>query len=373
MKTLTTPILLIGAPDTDLDIRYLSGFSASDPVVYLQDRKRKYLVVSTLEKQRAERVTQGITVWSLQDLRLSRVSGRKIHDKAIGLLRKAGVKSIVVSPAFPVGTARKLTEAGIHITIAENTLIPQRQIKTPDELLKIRESQKAAVLAMQKAIAMIAHSRVNTRGYLMNSNRILTSEMVQTEIKKKLLDYNCSGRGTIVAGGKQAADPHESGSGPLRQGESIVIDIFPQNMSHGYWGDLSRTVVKGPVSPMLKKMYRAVKAAQRAALSKVKAGVSVAAVHKSAVNVIAERGFKTGVINGEVQGFIHSTGHGVGLEIHESPGIRTRHTRLRSGNVITVEPGLYYRDKGGIRIEDLIVVTPGGWNYIGRCAHVFKV
>jgi len=372
-KKLTGPILLVGSPNFTADLRYVTGFSCPDPVVYLQRRREKYLVVSPLEFGRAKRVVKGITVVLPQDLEMEGKSRQTISGWVIGLLRKTRTKSVLVSPDFPLGLAGNLKRIGITVTVAEGSLFPQREVKRPDELLKIRASQRAAVKAMAAAVHTIAHCRVDDRGRLRLSRRILTSKMLRSVINKVLLDHDCTGQGTIVACGRQAADPHEQGSGPVYASQPVVIDIFPQSMSHGYWGDLTRTIVKGEASPALRKMYKAVKTAQKAALSSIRQGVTIGTVHKSAMNAIRGYGFKTDIAGGRPEGFIHSTGHGVGLEIHEAPHLCLSSRRLRRGSVITVEPGLYYRNLGGIRIEDMVVVTATGWEYVEKCANFFVV
>jgi len=373
MKQLTGAILIVGAPQTMPDIRYATGFTAPDPVVYLEVNRQKHLVVSLLELERARRVTQGVKVWAAEALPGRRELKRSLSGWALSLLRQLAIRAVIVPPDFPIAVARKLERAGIRVRVAQAALFPQRQVKTGEELAHIAECQRAAVQAMRAAVRHLARARGDARGFLRVDNKPLTSESVRALISKVLLDFHCMGQGTIVAGGVQAADPHEIGVGPLRQGESIVIDIFPQHMDHGYWGDLSRTVVKGPPSDALFKLYRAVKAAQAAALSVVKSGVSAARVHAVAVSTIKAHGFHNKVTNGQTQGFIHSTGHGVGLDIHEMPHVGLRAVRLRTGNVITVEPGLYYRDIGSVRIEDSIVVTPTGWKPLAYCEHFFQI
>jgi len=355
------------------DIRYATGFTAPDPVVYLQQGRKKHLVVSLLELERARRVTKGVTIWPVEALKIRREMKRTLSGWALGLLRQLNIKSVMVPPEFPVAVARNLSRAGVRVRIAASSLFPQRQVKTGEELIRIAECQKAAVQAMLAVVRHLACSHADSQGFLRTGKQLVTSEALRALINKVLLDYHCMGQGTIVAGGEQAADPHEVGFGPLRQGESIVIDIFPQHLDHGYWGDLTRTVVKGRPSAALLRLYRAVKAAHTAALSVVKAGVAASRVHAAAVSAIRRRGFKNGVAGGKTQGFIHSTGHGVGLTIHEMPPVGLRPTRLKKGNVITIEPGLYYRDIGSVRIEDLIVVTPSGWKPLAACGHFFEI
>lgn len=375
MKKLTGPILLYGAPDRVADIRYITGFWGPGPVIYLQNGRQKHMIVSVLEKQRAERLTKGVIVRSPEDFKLSGRPSQRLRRCICALLRDVGVrhKVVLVSEDFPISIARELEKEGIRVTVAKDMLLPARLVKTSAEISKITQCQEAAVRAMGLAVRTIAHSRPDSKGRLRQGKRILSAEMVRQAINTELLNHDCIGEGTIVACGRQSADPHEPGSGPLLQGEGIVIDIFPRNLSHGYWGDLTRTVVKGKPCAGLKKMYKAVNAAQTAALGRVKSGISGAAVHKSAADMIKRRGFQTGLIEGRAQGFIHSTGHGVGLAIHEPPRIGVGPGRLRQGNVITIEPGLYYHDIGGVRIEDLIVVTRKGWRALVPCRKIFEV
>jgi Xaa-Pro aminopeptidase len=178
---------------------------------------------------------------------------------------------------------------------------------------------------------------------------------------------------TIVAGGPQSADPHERGHGPLRAGQPIVIDIFPQHMETGYWGDITRTVVRGRAPAALRAMYRAVREAQEDALRAVRPGVSGATVHRGVVATFARRGFATGVVDGKQVGFFHGTGHGVGLQVHEAPSLALAHRRLPRGAVVTVEPGLYYPEIGGVRIEDTVVVTADGCEVLAACSKRLEV
>jgi Xaa-Pro aminopeptidase len=373
MKPILPAILIVGTPQSFPDIRYATGFNAPDPVVYLQAGRKKYMVVSLLELERARRVARGVNVWAAEALRVRREWKRSVSGWTLGLLRRLAIRRVVVPPDFPVALAMKLQRAGVRVRVANAALFPQRQVKTAAELSRMAECQRAAVRAMRAAVRHLARARADRRGCLRVAGKPVTSESVRALINRVLLDCHCSGQGTIVAGGAQAADPHEIGYGPLRQGESIVIDIFPQHLDHGYWGDLTRTVVKGQPAPALGRIYRAVRAAQAAALSVLRAGVSVARVHAAAVDAIRARGFQNGVADGKTQGFIHSTGHGVGLNIHEMPRVSVHAARLKSGNVITVEPGLYYRDAGSVRVEDLVVVTPSGWKSLAVCEHFFQI
>ncbi|MCK5268215.1 MAG: aminopeptidase P family protein, partial [Spirochaetes bacterium] len=191
---------------------------------------------------------------------------------------------------------------------------------------------------------------------------ILTSEEIRRFINSELLKRDCMPvKDTITSSSDQACDVHFFGSGPLKANSAIIIDIFPRSLKTKYWSDMTRTVVKGKASPELKKLYNTVLAGQKKALAIVKAGVSGAEIDKIIRDFFIKEGYQTKEIKGKMQGFVHGTGHGVGLDIHEEPRIHQENRiLLKAGNVITIEPGLYYLGLGGVRIEDTVAVTEEG-------------
>lgn len=367
MKKLTGARLVVGSDLDCRDLRYASGFRSVDPVVYLQSGERRMLAVPGMEVGRAQREAVGVEVYSPEALGLRGLSRRRLSEWALGLMRKAEVKTVLVSAMLPYGVGRRIEKAGFRARVSAGPLFPEREIKSRDELKCIRQSQEAAVIAMRAATATIARSQIRSDGTLVVRGRPLTAEDIKRVIAGVLLQHDCVGQDTIVAAGLHAADPHDTGCGVLRAGEGIVLDIFPQHQKHGYWGDLTRTVVWGPAPARLRRMYNAVRAAQQAALNIIRPGVRTAQVHRAAAELLERRGFKTGSDEGRGYGFIHGTGHGVGLAIHESPSLGVGEGRLKEGHVVTVEPGLYYPDFGGVRIEDTVVVTREGWRYLVPC------
>jgi Xaa-Pro aminopeptidase len=366
-------VVLLGDADTCPDIEYATGFRAVDPVVFLRKGSRRCLVVPQLEFGRAERTAPGVAVFSPEKLGLSGARRGRLSDWTHELLKHERVRSILVPGMFPHGVAVRLQRKGVRVTVAKTPLFPERAVKRPEEVRRIKEAQQAAVIAMRAAIHRIAETRIDANGYLILKGRKVTAEDVQRVITRVLVEHDCLSKDTIVAGGMQAVDPHETGAGPLKAREAIVIDIFPKHLHHGYWGDLTRTVVRGSAPASLRTMYQAVKAAQTAALNRVRAGTRADGVHRAAVAEFEKRGFKTEIVEGKGSGFVHSTGHGVGLAIHEAPPVGMAKERLKAGNVITIEPGLYYPGIGGIRIEDTVVVTPNGWRYLVPCEKKFEV
>jgi len=372
-KKLTRAKLLLGHVADMSNLRYITGFSAPDAVIFLDTGKKRYLAVSPLEYGRAMRQAKKVEVISFETFKRPKKGRPTVYGWAIELIKREHIKGVQVSDSFPLAAARKLLKAGIRVEISDGPLYQQRAIKRPEEVACISEVQQAAVIAYRAAARKIASSSVDDKGHLRDGTKRLDAESIRRIIDIALLERDCIARDTIVACGNDAADPHEMGSGPLMAGQPIVIDIFPQHKQHGYWGDLTRTLVKGNVSHELVAMYRAVKAAQRAALEKVKPRVHVRSVHREVQRVFKERGYKTELKEGIPRGFIHGTGHGVGLDIHEAPSVTQCNGVLRAGNVITIEPGLYYPGLGGIRIEDTIVVMPDGWRYLYPCEKKFQV
>lgn len=383
-KKVTGALVLIGSAADCPDLEYASGFRPVDAVVYVETPARRVLVVPELEYGRAvrESLRRGavpghpaapVEVLTPKRLGLGKHQRRRLSGWAVAVLQAEGVRRVTVPARFPHGVAVRVQRAGIRVTVAKTEMFPQRAVKTPDEQRRIREAQQAAVIAMRTAITAISDSEIGRDGVLRTDGKPLTSESVRRRIVKTLVEHDCFCKETIVAGGRQAADPHETGHGPLRAHEPIVIDIFPQHIGHGYWGDMTRTVVRGRAAPRLRRMYLAVKAAQAEALAGIRPGARCSAVHARAEREFKRRGFTTGTAEGKSHGFIHSTGHGVGLEVHEGPSLGPVEGTLRAGNVVTVEPGLYYPDFGGVRIEDTVVVTAQGWRYLVPCEKRLEV
>lgn len=374
MNKLTGLVLLSGSFPSDTDIHYLSGFSAPDRFLFLKTESTSHLVVSSMEKGRAGKQSKpGTEVHTPAELGLTRKQSGQFHHQIVALMEKAKIRRIQVPADFPAGIFQSLEKKGVKISVLGKPVCPERKTKAKAEIACLRASQHAAVAAMDAAVALIGSARIDRENRLRIGKEFLTSEKVRRLIHKTLIDHDCLGVETIVAGGDQATDPHERGHGPLHAGQAIILDIFPRSEKTGYWGDLSRTVCRGSAAPKLKKLYHAVKAAQAAALRAVEPGVCADEIHAAAQTVFERRGYETKEVDGRHTGFIHGTGHGVGLDIHELPRVGTSGEILEEGNIITIEPGLYYPGLGGVRIEDTIAVTSKGWRYLASCDKKFEL
>jgi Xaa-Pro aminopeptidase len=327
-----------------------------------------------LELGRAKRAPSGLVCHTPDSLGLQAKDRRSLGKQAVGLLRFLDLKRVYVSAQCPIGIVRELEGAGFQVRVAREPIFPDRLLKQDAEVSAMRASQRAAVDAMKKAIELIRESSVNSNNQLLTpAGDLLTAEGVRTEIEMVLMRHGCVAEDTIVACGNQGVDPHERGSGPLIAGETIILDIFPYSKTSGYWGDITRTVIKGKPTPEQHHLYHTVLFAQKQALSRVRPGVTGKEIHQEICDHFVAEGYKSGIIDGVPQGFIHSTGHGVGLEIHEAPSIGPSGGELKAGHVITIEPGLYYPNLGGVRIEDTVVVTESGFSLLARCKKEFDV
>ncbi len=373
-------LLVIGAPQHDASAYHLSGFLAPDPVICLRAGGKRYLAVSALEYGRAEKEAPADELISFDELELIKLAkelgsgARAFAAATANLLKRLGAEGspITVPPHFGVAYADELRARGFKIEADGRLFADLRRVKTEQEISNIEVAQRAVEDACAHAVEILKESEITDNDALRWRGETLTSELLRAEIEVELLRRGCAAdEGTITAGGPQAADPHERGGGPLRAGEAIILDIFPRSQESRYYADMTRTFVKGEPGDELQNMYDAVLEAQETALSMIRAGVNGRDVHEKVSDILHEKGYKTGKHDqkpGEplTEGFFHGTGHGVGLEVHEAPRLSTVDEELRAGDVVTVEPGLYEPGVGGVRIEDLVVVTEDGCRNLTR-------
>lgn len=379
-------LLVIGAPQHDAAAYHLCGFLAPDPVICARVRGRTYLAVSSLEHGRAEKQTKADELLSFEELKVNRLArelrsgGRGLAAAAAGLLKKLGAESSPVSvpPHLGIIYADELRARGLSITPDARLFADLRRSKTADEIAHVERTQRQVESACSLAKSILIESRPGEDGILVWRGEPLTSEVLRSEIDVELLRRGCIAAGTITAGGRQAADPHEPGRGPLREGEPIIVDIFPMDAGSRYYADMTRTFVKGDPSPEVKKMHEAVLESQEAALAMIRADINGRQVHEKVSEILHNYGYKTLVHDLKPgmplrEGFFHGTGHGVGLEIHEGPRLSITDEELREGDVVTVEPGVYDPRVGGVRIEDLVVVTADGCRNLTDFSKDFRV
>jgi Xaa-Pro aminopeptidase len=358
---------LVDADGTDSDQLYLSGFDAPDPFVTLYTPERTSLLVSGLEYGRAKKESRADEVARMADYDYRSLAAehgpREGRARTVAaFLADRGVDSVAVPWRFPTGETDALRDRGVAVAPeAEDVVGRIRAVKTDEEREHVRRAQRANERAMRAAEDLLADADVEN-GVLYREGEPLTSERVRTEIEIALLESGCALDETIVACGVDAADPHDRGSGPLEADEPIIVDIFPRDKATKYHADMTRTFVKGSPEPTVREWFDLTDEARRAALDAIEPGVTGATVHDAVCDVYEAAGEPTLRADESTEtGFIHSTGHGVGLDVHERPRLAPDGEELEPGHVVTVEPGLYDPSVGGVRIEDLVVVTEGGY------------
>jgi Xaa-Pro aminopeptidase len=233
-------------------------------------------------------------------------------------------------------------------------------VKGSAEVRAIEEALHAAEAGLMAGVTALRQCRIGRDGHLYRDGRRFTAEDLRAAVNTRIMAQGCVPSHTICAPGDQAVDPHEAGHGPIRAHAPVVIDIFPRSERTGYFGDLTRTVVRGRASHRLHEVYALVHEGVRLGHRRIKDGAEGQAIHAEIQKLFERQGYATGVKRGRMQGFFHGTGHGLGLEVHEPPSISRRASKLRAGHVVTVEPGLYYLGLGGVRIEDVALVNRAG-------------
>jgi Xaa-Pro aminopeptidase len=365
--------LLVGDSETNQNIYYKTHFLAGDPFIYFESNGRRLLVVAKMEHGRATKESSIPEVKSFDDygyLDLIK-EGVDRTEAFITVLDRVTADSgdgLVVEGRFPVLYADALRERGKSLNVAAGLLRLDRRRKSSEEIAAIESAQRATERAVARARELLAESDV--LGNVLHLGGIpLTSERLRQEMDIVLLREGMDPGQAIAAGGPGAADPHWLGQGPLRAGEPIILDVFPRSKRTRYYADMTRTFVKGEPSEQLTRMYEATSTALDTALGLVRPGATGRDIHQAVLDSYKSAGFGAD----EGPRMTHGTGHGVGLDIHEAPTIGVGGPELLEGDVVTIEPGLYDPTVGGVRIEDLVLVTSDGHRDLTCFPREFRV
>lgn len=356
-------LLIVADSDHDANMLYATGMFVPDPFIFLRLQGKDFIVMSDLEIDRARQQAPHCRVLSLSNYqRKLKERGKKQTGFAQivhAILSERGIRSVSVPRNFSLGLALELRRLHVSVVV-KNDFFSERELKSPAEVKKISAALMMAEVGMAEAMQALKSAKVGRDRRLTLRGAPLTSEKLRSIIDCAILQAGGLAAHTIVAGGKQGCDPHEGGHGQLFANDLIILDIFPRSQKTGYFGDITRTVVRGRASEAARKLYDTVLRGQLVAFKKIRAGVATNEIHSAVQNFFEQEGYKTGRHHGRMQGFFHGTGHGLGLEIHEAPRLGSSSPDiLKAGHVVTVEPGLYYPQIGGVRIEDVALLTNG--------------
>lgn len=341
-----------------------------DPFLYAEVDGHRYAVVSQLESQTVNERAPDVEVIGPEQLGWDELVERHPdweeaeQELVVRACRRMGISEAVAPSTFPLELADRLRAAGVDLTVDRHLFEHRRRAKNAAERAGIERAQRAAEAAMAAAAALLraaepAGAEVHVDG------EALTSERLKEAIAGALADHPVTCEEPIVAAGSQAAIGHERGSGPIATSEPVVIDLWPQDRESGCYADMTRTFVVGEATSEVREWHALCRDALDRALVEIRPGASGRKVFEVVCDLFGEHGLPTQLSKppGETlnEGFFHSLGHGVGLEVHEAPSLgRTRGDELVAGDVLAVEPGLYRPDIGGVRLEDLVLVTERG-------------
>lgn len=370
------PKFILASSESCADLLHATRFRAPDPFPFLEIDGKRHILLNDLEidRGRTEAKVDSVDSWSeFEKLAGKTPWKRPAPAKVVAAwLTSKGATSVKVPRDFPLGTARDLAKHGIDLKPSRGPLYPQRALKSRPEVHAMENALRIAEAGMTRGIEVLRASRIRSDGSLSFEGHSLTSESLRIEMEGAVLRAGGEARGdTIVACGEQACDPHMRGRGPLMANSLIILDIFPRDAATGFFGDITRTVVRGKASDGMRQLWETCLQGQKIALDAIRPGADGAKIHADVKDFFTASGYPTRILNGRWQGFFHGTGHGLGLEIHEDP--RFSDTTFEPGQVMTVEPGIYIPGLGGVRHEDVVLVTRAGHRLLTSLPKPFEI
>jgi Xaa-Pro aminopeptidase len=366
-------VLIYGDTVRSPELRHEVPVAIPDGFLYAEKDGRRTVIIHSLEIPRVREEAPQLEITPIEDLGSDELysqgkQGWEIElELALRACRELGIERATVPATFPVGHADHLRSNGIEVVIDRDLFNDRRRSKNETELRGIRNAQRACEAALDRSRELLRRAEANGGGLEVDGEP-LTCERIKRLIEEVFADHDVEGGDMIVSHGPQTAVGHDMGSGQIAPNEPIVFDLFPKDKVTGCYADMTRTYVVGEPSDELKEWYRLVKEALDTSTAEVKPGVNGRKLYEQVCDIFHGAGYKTQLNKepGEVleDGFFHGLGHGVGLEVHELPSMsRTGHD-LVPGDVITIEPGLYRSGYGGLRLEDLVLVTEDGYEVI---------
>ena len=361
--------VLIHADTSSRAMRHEVPLSIPDPFLYIEHDGGRFAVITAFERERLTAAAPDIEAMPPERFGIDQMlrDGVPRVEAAlrtyVNALREIGVAEAVVPARFPVELADYFRQNGIALQVERDFFEDRRRSKNATEVAGLRRAQRGAEAALDRARAMLREAQVDD-GMLTLDGEPLTCERIKTEMQAVFVRNDVIADDFIVAHGAQGAVGHDMGSGPIAAGEPVVFDLWPRDRETAVYTDMTRTYVVGDVPDEIREYHRLCKQVLEMTTEATRPGVNGRDLMQMACDVFAAAGYPTQLTKkpGEVidSGFFHGLGHGVGLEVHERPWLSVVGDDLVPGDVITLEPGLYRAGYGGVRLEDILLVTDGG-------------
>jgi Xaa-Pro aminopeptidase len=375
-------VLIIGDTMRNPELRHEVPLGIPDAFVYAEVDDRRIVAISSMEATRVDALGTGLEVRPTEEFGADEIrrSGVDVDEGArqltLRIVQGLGIDRATVPRGFPLGFADALRAAGVELTVDQKLFDDRRRRKTGHELAGIRRAQKAAEAGVAVARELLARAeRVN--GGLSVDGETVTSELLKERIQAEFLRHGALAEEMIASHGPQTAVGHDMGSGPVGADDVVLLDLFPVDLESACYADITRTFVVGDAPNEIREWYALCREALELGAAEVRPGADGGAIHRLVSEFFAERGFPTQLTKAEGEvlrdGFYHGLGHGVGLEVHEAPGLGMLGHELVAGDVITIEPGLYRHGFGGVRVEDLLLVTDDGYERLTDCPYDLEV
>ena len=351
------------------DMRHAVPLGVPDPFLYAEQNGTRHIFTSSMEAVRIRELglfdVHVREEFGYDELMDSGLGGREILARlAVSAVESIGVKQASVPENFPVWLADRLRADGVELDVDQDLFDDRRRAKTEAQVAGIRRAQRAAEAAMDACRELLRRAEINGDELLLDGEQ-LTVERVKADMNAVFAAHDTTADEYIVAPGAQGAVGHDMGSGPIRPNTPIVVDIFPRDNASGVYTDMTRTFAVGEVADDVREWHRLCKEALDRVIAEIHAGADCRAIFDGTCELFEAAGEPTQRTKqpGETlsDGFFHGLGHGVGLEVHEQPSLgRAAEKKLVGGDVVTVEPGLYRAGYGGVRLEDIVLVTESG-------------
>ena len=364
-----TDVLIYGDTFRSPELRHEVPLGVPDPFLYVERDGVKHIAIGAMEIPRLAELDlfelHPSEEYGSDDLIAAGSSYDQVRrEVALRAVQALGVTSATVPENLPIWFADKLRAAGVELTVDGDVFDDRRRVKTQPQLAGVRRAQRAAEAGMDAARDLLRRSSANGDALVLDGAP-LTVERVKAAMSEAFVRHGATSDDFIVAPGPQGAVGHDMGSGPIRAGVPIVIDVWPRDNESFCFSDMTRTYVVGEVPDDVREWHRLCKEALDRAVAEIKDGASGRAIFDGTCEIFEAAGERTprtktpGVPLAD--GFFHGLGHGVGLEVHEAPGLGlASKAPLLAGDVVTVEPGCYRQGYGGVRLEDIVLVTADG-------------